>query len=42
MLRVIISPTNRVLEPRGCAPGVFRGAQIRRKPEDVSAAVRGL
>jgi hypothetical protein len=42
MLKVLISPTNGVLELRGCAPGMFYDAQIRRKSEDVPTAVRGL
>jgi hypothetical protein len=42
MLKVFINPTNGVLELRGCAPGRFCDAQITRKHEDVSAAVRGF
>jgi hypothetical protein len=42
MPKVAISPTNRVRAPVGCAPGMSRGVQIKRKPEDVFAAVRGL
>ena len=42
MPKVFISLTNGVLELRGCAPGMFCDAQIRRKSEDVFAAVRGL
>jgi hypothetical protein len=42
MFKVLISQTNRVLEPRGCAPGMFRDGQTRRTPQDLSAAARGL
>jgi hypothetical protein len=42
MLKVLISQTNRVLEPRDGAPGMFRDGQIRRAPQDLSAAARGL
>jgi hypothetical protein len=42
MLNVVISQTNQVQEPRGCAPGMFRDGQIRRASQDLSAAARGL
>jgi hypothetical protein len=42
MLKVFVKLTNGVLELPGDAPGMFFDAQIRRKAEDVSAAVRGL
>jgi hypothetical protein len=42
MLKVVISQTNQVQEPRGCAPGMFRDGQIRRASQELSAAARGL
>ena len=42
MPKLAISPTNRVRAPVRFARGKFCGAQIKRKPEDVFAAVRGL
>jgi hypothetical protein len=42
MLKVVIRQTNRVLEPCGRAPRMFRDGQIRRVSQDLSAAARGL